>query len=673
MSKNSENLNTSPKQHFHLISCGVSGGEEGALNGPSIMPSGEPLIVNSILPILEKIAAKDFQNKPCVTNIGLGPSGHFVKMVHNGIEYALMQGIAEIYGILRYNQYFNEEMISFFSYFQGDNSVDGYLLEITRKILQTEDKLEIKKESENSQTLQKENKNIESKKDKNIHLIGIFSEKSLENWVKIIEKANPKFNKVILHLITGSDKNLVETWQEFEKLLDTKSQNEKSELLENIEKLSNKIILGSLSGVSFATSLEIDKIKESLEVMFQIRNLKYNNNYKKMLKVSQFFSVEKVIQEAPDLCNYEYSQIKKFYIPHFGNQKSELNNLLNELFYQNNIAKISTVVKINNEENIFENSNLRPIAFDSVGMREYDDEFEINPNDTIYILDDLQEEILEKEILENANQKLKLEKFTEILAGINTEFELDLEILTTFETEIENVKTIRIKEFENYLKWTQKPKPKKVSYLLDKISPKAASKGTGIWTVQTALEMGVAVPTLAEALFVRSFSNNRPKIAREVSGVDIDCDWGARFGSSDRLFLQMSLESVFAASFIQGIALIQEANEQFGWQIDIQEVLRTWQGGCIIRTKMLTKISELFSENGKVGSGSFVPFLAHSSFGNLTTYVSCPVIWSAINYMYAFWSKDLPTNLIQAQRDFFGAHTYERIDKTGTFSGGWEK
>jgi len=267
------------------------------------------------------------------------------------------------------------------------------------------------------------------------------------------------------------------------------------------------------------------------------------------------------------------------------------------------------------------------------------------------------------------------------LAGINTEFELSLEILTNFETEfegkfeteIENVKTVRIAEFENYLKWTAKIKPKKVSYLLDKISPKAASKGTGIWTVQTALELGVAVPTLAEALFVRSFSNNRPKIAREISGVDIDCDWGARFGSGDKLFLETCLKSVFAASFIQGIHLIQEANEQFDWQIDIQEVLRIWQGGCIIRTKMLKNIAKLFAKDGKFPINDFVPFLAHQNFANLTTYMSCPVIWSAINYMQAFWSKDLPTNLIQAQRDYFGAHTYERIDKSGSFSGGWEK
>jgi hypothetical protein len=267
-----------------------------------------------------------------------------------------------------------------------------------------------------------------------------------------------------------------------------------------------------------------------------------------MFKVSQFFSAQKVSQESSDSSNYEYSQVKKFYIPHFG-QKSEFDNLLNELFYQKNSAKISTVVKINNEENVFENSNLRPIAFDSVGMREYDDEFEINPNDTIYILD-LQEEILEEKVLENTNQKSKLKKFTEILAGINAEFELDLEVLTNFETEFENVKTVRIGEFENYLKWTAKPKSKKVSYLIDKISPKAASKGTGIWTVQTALEFGVAVPTLAEALFMRSFSNNRPKIAREVSGKDINSDWGARFGSGDKLFLEMALETFSVKTFL---------------------------------------------------------------------------------------------------------------------------
>ena len=659
-----------PKQHFHLISCGVSGGEEGALNGPSIMPSGEPQIVNQILPILEKIAARDFENQPCVTNVGLGPSGHFVKMVHNGIEYALMQGIAEIYGILRYNQYSNQEMVWFFSSFVGENSVDGYLLEITRKILQTEDSLELE-----SSELEKKVQNSKNNS-KNIHLIGIFCEKNLENWAKIIKTAEPKFDKIILHLITQTsefdkqkneqntgqnDTTLVKTWQKFTEILNFKSEkNAKSELLESQENLENKIILGSLGGINFAGSSEIDKVKESLEVMFQIRNLTYEPFYKKLFPVSQFFSKNLVVQEGKDSSNYEYSQVKKFYIPHFGNQKEEFDSLLNELFYQSKISQLVTVVDINYEEDVSSDSDLRPIAFDSVGFRQYDNEFGIKPNDVIYVIDNTSE-----------NEK-NLEMLTKMLVDLDNKFELDLEILTSFEIEF-GAKNVKIEEFAKYLNWRQKPpKTTKKDYLLDKIKPIAASKGTGIWTVQTALELGVAVPTLAEALFVRSFSNNRPKIKLSSRSKDIDADWGGRFGSGDKLFLQMSLESVFAASFIQGIHLIQEANEQFGWQINIQEVLRIWQGGCIIRTKMLPKISQLF-KNGKVVGNSFIPFLPHQSFGNLTTCISCPVIWSAINYMYAFWSEDLPTNLIQAQRDFFGAHTFERIDKPGTFSGGWEK
>lgn len=88
-------------KNIRFVGCGVSGGEEGALSGPSIMPGGEKQAVDLLLPYLEKIAAKDFAGKPCVINIGANGAGHYVKMVHNGIEYAIMQFLAETYDLLR--------------------------------------------------------------------------------------------------------------------------------------------------------------------------------------------------------------------------------------------------------------------------------------------------------------------------------------------------------------------------------------------------------------------------------------------------------------------------------------------------------------------------------------------------------------------------------------------
>jgi len=124
------------KEGFHFVGCGVSGGSEGALTGPSIMPGGDSYALNELLPLFEKVAAKDFSGRPCVTNVGTASSGHFVKMVHNGIEYAIMQVIAEIYGHLTDNNYTKSEIVDVIDDL-NKTKLQSYLLEITSKILQT--------------------------------------------------------------------------------------------------------------------------------------------------------------------------------------------------------------------------------------------------------------------------------------------------------------------------------------------------------------------------------------------------------------------------------------------------------------------------------------------------------------------------------------------------------
>jgi len=117
------------------IGAGISGGEEGALQGPSIMPGGSPESVNRILPILQKIAASDANGNPCCTNVGRGASGHFVKMVHNGIEYAEMQLIAEVYDLLRYNNGMSPDQIADLMEEWNRGELNSYLLEISIDIL----------------------------------------------------------------------------------------------------------------------------------------------------------------------------------------------------------------------------------------------------------------------------------------------------------------------------------------------------------------------------------------------------------------------------------------------------------------------------------------------------------------------------------------------------------
>lgn len=124
---------------IHFVGCGVSGGEEGALHGPSIMPGGSKENYVRLRPILEAIAARDFNGQACVTHIGTGASGHFVKMVHNGIEYAVMQIMAESYDALRKLYGLSAPGIAdiFEDYSKG--KLGSYLFDISLKVLRKED------------------------------------------------------------------------------------------------------------------------------------------------------------------------------------------------------------------------------------------------------------------------------------------------------------------------------------------------------------------------------------------------------------------------------------------------------------------------------------------------------------------------------------------------------
>ncbi|MFH4967965.1 decarboxylating NADP(+)-dependent phosphogluconate dehydrogenase [Gaetbulibacter sp. M240] len=125
------------KEGFNFIGCGISGGEEGARTGPSLMPGGSAEAYSKVKTILEAIAAKDAQQQPCCTHIGSGAAGHFVKMIHNGIEYAEMQLLAELYALLR--PFYNNQAISdLFSQWQQTRS-GSFLLDISSKILITKE------------------------------------------------------------------------------------------------------------------------------------------------------------------------------------------------------------------------------------------------------------------------------------------------------------------------------------------------------------------------------------------------------------------------------------------------------------------------------------------------------------------------------------------------------
>jgi 6-phosphogluconate dehydrogenase len=121
---------------------------------------------------------------------------------------------------------------------------------------------------------------------------------------------------------------------------------------------------------------------------------------------------------------------------------------------------------------------------------------------------------------------------------------------------------------------------------------------------------------------------------------------------------------------LRGCSSCKTANEIYKWQADILEVCRIWQGGCIIRSEMLKDLNEYFMENKKLDI-EFHQLQQSISFINFSTLTPKPVIHSTFDYILSIQNKNLPTNLIQAQRDYFGSHTYKRIDKEGDFTGGW--
>lgn len=199
-------------------------------------------------------------------------------------------------------------------------------------------------------------------------------------------------------------------------------------------------------------------------------------------------------------------------------------------------------------------------------------------------------------------------------------------------------------------------------FLLEKISDMAGSKWTGGWTVEAALKLWVPVPTIAESLFARWNSGRNVVIKKnEKSTIFTPLEWKEL---PDTKTLRETLELTYLAAYIQWLELILTAEKEFQWGINIMEVMRIWQGGCIIRSQMLAIIPQIYQTT--TGTSDFLHQL-QVHIGSIDTVVRAsgvpiPVIASSREYLKTLMSERLPTNLIQAMRDHFGAHTVKRIE-----------
>jgi 6-phosphogluconate dehydrogenase len=210
--------------------------------------------------------------------------------------------------------------------------------------------------------------------------------------------------------------------------------------------------------------------------------------------------------------------------------------------------------------------------------------------------------------------------------------------------------------------------------LVDKILDTAGQKGTGKWTGVAALDLGIPLTLIGEAVFSRCLSavkDERVKASKILHGPK------AGFKGYKTKFINDLKDALYGSkivSYAQGYSLMRAAAEEFKWDLNYGGIALMWRGGCIIRSVFLGKIKEAFDKNPSISNLLLDPFFkekvekAQEGWRNLvsaavTNGIPVPAISSALGYFDGYRCEKLPANLLQAQRDYFGAHTYERTDK----------
>jgi len=220
--------------------------------------------------------------------------------------------------------------------------------------------------------------------------------------------------------------------------------------------------------------------------------------------------------------------------------------------------------------------------------------------------------------------------------------------------------------------------------LVEMILDVAEQKGTGKWVLQNALELGVPIPTISVAVESRDLSTYK---AERVAACQLLSGPSMQYQGDPRELIE-ALEAALYASkicaYAQGMSLLQVASHEYNCGLRLGEITRIWRGGCIIRARFLDKVRLAFERNPNLSNLLLDPEFAAAVEGRqdawrlavrtaVTLGVPCPAMSTSLAYYDAYRSARLPANLIQAQRDYFGAHSYRRIDKDGVFHTDWRK
>ena len=220
------------------------------------------------------------------------------------------------------------------------------------------------------------------------------------------------------------------------------------------------------------------------------------------------------------------------------------------------------------------------------------------------------------------------------------------------------------------------------NYLVDVILDEAANKGTGKWTSQSALDLGEPLSLITESVFARyisSLKDQRVAASKVLSGPQ------AQPAGDKAEFIEKVRRALYLGkivSYAQGFSQLRSASEEYNWDLNYGEIAKIFRAGCIIRAQFLQKITDAYAENPQIANLLLAPYFKQiaddyqQALRDVVAYavqngIPVPTFAAAVAYYDSYRAAVLPANLIQAQRDYFGAHTYKRIDKEGVFHTEW--
>lgn len=223
--------------------------------------------------------------------------------------------------------------------------------------------------------------------------------------------------------------------------------------------------------------------------------------------------------------------------------------------------------------------------------------------------------------------------------------------------------------------------------MVDVIMDRAGNKGTGKWTSQSALDLGEPLSLITESVFARyisTFKEERVAASQVIPGVDFQANLSEADKKDIIEAVRQALYFSKIVSYAQGFAQMKAASQEYDWTLNYGEIAKIFRAGCIIRAKFLQKITDAYSKNPDLDNLMLDDYFLNILGSNqaavrrvvtlaIQAGIPVPTFSSALAYYDSYRSPVLPANLIQAQRDLFGAHTYQRVDRPGTFHFHWNQ